>query len=474
MCSVNRTLNLIAASFLALFFGTGVQAQPSAPAITQLFAFACSSSGEVCADGRLPNSLIQSADGNFYGTTLLGGPGNGANGGTVFKITSAGQFTLLYTFVADANGNYSHGNQPTALVEGNDGFLYGTTIMGGPNNTGLVFKLSKTGNFQILNSDVGYKGFGPITLVVGRNGDLYGGTAGNNTSASGGSLFRVTPGGVYTLLHALSPDVEGPQTLGMTLASDGNFYGTTLGATEALTVFYRLTPSGEFTTLQTLVYAQFAESSPIQASNGLLYAGLSRYEDDPETGMFSSDLSGRDFEQIPLPQLTTGFASYLTSASDSNLWCLGGIVTDKAMSISLDGALLQTIPFDGTNFEAPDAPLVQSSNGRFFGVAQLGGSAPQGEVASGGVFTLDAGLAPPKAELVAFNPSLGNLGAQVAIYGTHFVGTTAVTFNGVSAKFTVFSTGYILATVPPGATTGPIRVTNPGGTTVSQEDFAVK
>jgi hypothetical protein len=266
--------------------------------------------------------------------------------------------------------------------------------------------------------------------------------------------------------------------LGMTLASDGNFYGTTLGGEELLTTLYRLTPSGQFTTLQTIHYGQTFVSPPIQASNGKLYGGLSRYKDQAETSLFASNLSGSGFEDILLPQLVFGdYVVYLTPASDSNLWCVMidyDLQTVELVSLSLDGTILQTVTFDGSNGKDPDAPLVQGSNGKLFGVTELGGSAQRGDVANGVVFTLDAGLAAPRPELVIFNPSRGKVGTHVAIHGSHFVGTTAVTFNGVSATFKVLNTGYILATVPQGATTGPISVTNPGGTTASKRDFTVQ
>jgi uncharacterized repeat protein (TIGR03803 family) len=474
---MTRTLDrLIAAAFLALFFTTGLQAQSPVPTITQLFAFACDSTGQACPDGKYPNALLQSADGNFYGTALVGGTGNVSAGGTVFKISASGKFTLLYTFSADQNGKYSNGSLPNSLVEGNNGFLYGTTLLGGANNTGLVFKISKTGKFQVLNDAVGYNGYGPTTLVLGRDGNLYGGTFGDGSV--GGSLFRVTPKGPYTLLHAFNLPVEGPMTLGMTLASDGNLYGTTLGGEELKTTLFRLTPSGQFTTLQTLIYGQFPVSPPIQASDGKLYGGMSRYEGQAEAGLFTSNLSGSNFAEVLLPQLTFGdYIQYLTPASDSNLWSIvyhTNLQTVDVISLSRSGKLLQTVSFDGANGEYPDASLVQGSDGRLFGVTELGGSVQQGDVANGVVFTLDAGLAAPKPELVIFNPSRGKVGAKVAIHGTHFVGTTVVTFNGVNATFRVLNTGYLLATVPQGATTGPIRVTNPGSTTASRKDFTVE
>jgi hypothetical protein len=61
----------------------------------------------------------------------------------------------------------------------------------------------------------------------------------------------------------------------------------------------------------------------------------------------------------------------------------------------------------------------------------------------------------------------------VLIRGNHFIGTTAVTFNGVNATFKVLNTNFISATVPSGATSGPIAVTNAGGTTVSTGQFTV-
>jgi uncharacterized repeat protein (TIGR03803 family) len=139
---MKRVLSLFGTLLLALFLTTWLQAQPSAPTIKQLFAFACDPHTNVCPDGDGPNSLIQSADGNFYGTTTSGGTGNKAFG-TVFKITPAGQLTTLYAFVADQKGNYLNGELPSSLVEGNDGFLYGTAQQGGANNVGIVFKLSK-------------------------------------------------------------------------------------------------------------------------------------------------------------------------------------------------------------------------------------------------------------------------------------------------------------------------------------------
>src|SRR5207302_8986471 len=80
-------------------------------------------------------------------------------------------------------------------------------------------------------------------------------------------------------------------------------------------------------------------------------------------------------------------------------------------------------------------------------------------------------LTPPA--ITSFTPASGPVGTTVAVSGTNFAGATPVTFNGVSATFTVNSATSIQATVPAGATTGPITVTTPGRTATSASSFTV-
>src|SRR6185295_3820615 len=78
--------------------------------------------------------------------------------------------------------------------------------------------------------------------------------------------------------------------------------------------------------------------------------------------------------------------------------------------------------------------------------------------------------APPT--ITSFKPS-GGVGTSVTITGTNFNGATSVTFNVTAATFTVTSNTEIEAIVPAGATTGPLRVTTPGGTATSSSNFTV-
>jgi len=117
--------------------------------------------------------------------------------------------------------------------------------------------------------------------------------------------------------------------------------------------------------------------------------------------------------------------------------------------------------------------VLQGSDGTLLGVTYGGATVSQGQTANGVVFTLDAGLTAPLPAIVNFVPNSGTAGTKVTLHGSHFIGTTQISFNGTSATFRMLNTGNIRTTVPAGATTGPISVTNPGGTTQSQQSFTV-
>jgi uncharacterized repeat protein (TIGR03803 family) len=105
--------------------------------LTTLYNF-CSKNG--CTDGSRPFAgLIQATNGNLYGTTSLGGT-NG-NYGTVFKITPGGKLTTLYSFCAQS-GCTDGANPEGKLVQSTDGNFYGTTFAGGANGDyGTLFEM---------------------------------------------------------------------------------------------------------------------------------------------------------------------------------------------------------------------------------------------------------------------------------------------------------------------------------------------
>lgn len=323
----------------------------------------------------------------------------------------------------------------------------------------MIFKLSKAGKIQVLHNVCNScsEGAEPSNLILASDGNFYG--------TAEDVLFRVTPAGAYTVLLT-SAGNQPPR--GVVQASDGNLYGTTIGGLTIPTPFFRITRAGQFTTLHTFSYPDFASNIPIQGADGKLYGNST-------AGLFVSNLSGSDFQEFPI----SGYAGLsIIQASDLNLWspvfseqdAVNGVIHQ----ISTKGSLLQTIAFDGTNGNGPFGPLVQGSDGKIYGVTNSGGIAPAGETPNGVVFALEAGLAPPKPGIVSFNPSSGAAGVKVTIHGSHFVGTKAVSFNGASASFRVLNTGNIVATVPAGSTAGPLAVTNAGGTVKSAKSFTVE
>lgn len=457
--------------------------------IKPLFSFSCPQQGN-CPFGYSPDVLIQASDGNFYGaaefTQIQGDP----QGGTLFKLTPGGRLTRLFTFPAGASGNYLKGSQPaTALVEANDGFIYGTTLSGGgAADAGVLFRISKTGEFEVVHTFCSAAncadGFTPNSLILGQDGDLYGVTraGGSNNSTcvhfgGCGTIFRFSPPGTFTTLFEFDGSTEiRSSPFGLIQGSDGNFYG-------AGDNVFSFTPSGEFTVLATFplfpspFFIASANSQLVQASSGTIYGALTAYELH-QAQFYEIDPSNENFALLPqIGILGVNFSIGSTiQASDGNLWTaftIGGDGVVLAMSPET-GAVLQSIPFAGTNGIAPDGGVIQGADGKIYGTASQGGTVAKGKVASGTVWSLDAGLPAPAAVVAALSPATGAVGSKVKIRGNGFIGTTAVTFNGVSAAFEVLNTNFITATVPTGAASGPIAVTNLGGTTVSTEQFNVQ
>ena len=176
-------------------------------------------------DGQIPRGgVIEASDGRLYGTTTYAG----ANGkGTIYRIErDGGNFVTLHHF-ASADGANSY----AGLIQGPDGFLYGTTYVGGDNDAGTVFKMD-TGGVQLttLHSFLLSEGAGPESgLLLGADGVLYGTTNVGGTGCQGcGTVFRIDlQGGGFSTVHAFSIDEGAGPKAGIFQAADGQLYGTT-------------------------------------------------------------------------------------------------------------------------------------------------------------------------------------------------------------------------------------------------------
>jgi uncharacterized repeat protein (TIGR03803 family) len=158
----------------------------------------------------------------LYGTTGEGGP---YNVGTIYKIGLNGAFTSLYTF---GPYPYATGSDPfAALVEGNDGNFYGTTVFGGANNDGTLFRVTSNGALTTLHSFDNTDGAEPYgALILGTDGKFYGTTAKGGANGVG-TIFRYASTGTLTTLHSFdNTDGSYPES-GLVQGTDGNFYGTT-------------------------------------------------------------------------------------------------------------------------------------------------------------------------------------------------------------------------------------------------------
>jgi uncharacterized repeat protein (TIGR03803 family) len=208
--------------------------------------------GDSTNEGAQPYAgLVLANDGNFYGVTSSGGSNNV---GTVFRITSSGTLTTLYSFSGEGEEVTPYGG----LVQGTDGKFYGTTA--GNFWTGIegeVFAITSEGVLTNLHSftgawsEDGNQGYQPqAALVQGRDGNLYGTTVEYDYDYYVfGTVFAISPSGVFTNLYSFSGGTDGGDPQGALIqGADGNFYGTTAGLGSAGTIF-QITPQGTLSTM---------------------------------------------------------------------------------------------------------------------------------------------------------------------------------------------------------------------------------
>jgi uncharacterized repeat protein (TIGR03803 family) len=194
-------------------------------------------------DGARPLAGLTNVDGTLYGTTWLGGGGKFCNGdgcGTVFKITPSGKESLLYRFRGPNDGAY-----PYAGLTYVDGALYGTTLLGGRNVYGTAFAIAQSGAETVLYSfSGGPDGSEPRAGLANVNGTLYG------TTSLDAIVFKITKSGTESNLHTFGGRPDGLSPMAGLSNVNGTLYGTTsLGGRYAAGAVYKITTRGAETVL---------------------------------------------------------------------------------------------------------------------------------------------------------------------------------------------------------------------------------
>lgn len=339
------------------------------------------------SDGSGPRcALVQGTDGNFYGTTIVGGDLSlnfGGGCGTVFKMTPGGAVTTIALF------NNTNGLRPECgLVQGGDGNFYGTTREGGKFGYGTVFRITTNGTLTTLVSFDNTNGSGPqAALVQGSDSNLYGTTGyGGNLSLNGGigygTVFKVTTNGALASLAAFNQDdgsypvyPTGPLVPG----SDGGFYGTTPsgGAYNCGTVF-KVASTGALTTLLSF-----------STNNGPPWGGLVQANDGNFYGTAGEGAFGWGslFRLTPAGLFTTlfsfdsnyGSVGSIIQADDGSFYGTayghpGGPAPGIVFKMKPDGTWMALVSFDGTDASFSGvATLVQGTDGNLYGTTEFGG-----------------------------------------------------------------------------------------------------
>jgi len=445
---------------LLLFVMSTVTNNLQAQTYTDRHDFNCQTDG---CGATYAGIVAQGRDGNLYGTLPGNGPGGG---GTVYTITPAGAFNVIFNFNSAGTDGYG---PSSGLTLGIDGNFYGATLTAGANGFGTLFKVTPAGVLTTLHNftstEIGFP-YGPP--VMGKNGIFYGVT-------HYGKAWSITQSGNFKLLPNPTP---GDSRAPLTAASDGNFYGTTInGGTGNGTVF-QMSTAGKIKIIYNFDNTHGAKpiGPVIQGSDGYLYGTASTGGSIPNAFGVMFKLSTKGvitvLHEFDSTSTTDGCEPLggLVEAVDGNFY--GTTYTGPGphghgvlFKMTKTGTYTVLRNFDTATGWVPATTAMQNTNGIIYGETLTGGFSFNGVF-----YSLNAGIS-PFVSLVGYPAA--SAGKSFGILGQGLSGTTSVKFGTGSATFNVVSDTYMTAVVPTSGTTGTVTVTTSGGTRKSKQVFKV-
>ena len=323
--------------------------------------------------------LVQGPDGNFFGT--YGGNNVDIPNGIIFKLSSSGSMTAIYSFTGCEDGA-----TPVAGVTlGNDGFLYGVTEGGGLNGCGTVFQISTSGSIGWSVSLGGdSNGIGPeAALVQGLDGAFYGTTQWGG-DCNCGTLFKVTKEGAFTTLHSFTGNPDGIAPLaGLVSGSDGSLYGmTSAGGAFGCGTVFKLTANGEMIILHSFDWTDGANprAALVWGNTGDLYGttadgggyGVGTIYKITSTGVFTLIYDSFNWWNGAHPE------SELCLGIDGNFYGTIEWGGTGIFKITPSGQFTPVYTFNWSDGAYPATGLIQGTDGWFYGMTTSGGTAGNG------------------------------------------------------------------------------------------------
>jgi uncharacterized repeat protein (TIGR03803 family) len=343
------------------------------------------------ADGGAPYAGV-SADsaGNLYGTTYSGGLFSGPiSHGVVYKVDTAGQETVLYSFTGGSDGS----SPRAGVILDPSGNLYGATTLGGLYEAGVVYKLDTAGQETILHNfaggDDGANPFAGVTRDLA--GNLYG-TTQSGGSAGFGTVYKLDMAGNETVLHAFTGGDDGGEPWsGVILDPAGSLYGTTFtGGQWHAGLIYKLNSVGQ----ERVLYSFFGGAEGggpyagvVRDSAGNLYGTTWNGGEEGYGVVYRVNTAGTEGALHSFSRLNDGAnpSSGVTLDSSGNLYgtTSAGGAAGEGVVYKVDTALLETITYNfpgGLKGSLPYSRLIRDPAGNLYGTTIAGGFANVGVV----------------------------------------------------------------------------------------------